>query len=411
MKEKPIKTRDQRRIEKDRILFEKIFKSLTVEERKATFLVRSGEAFAGLFQGHAKKYRVELPSIFKSSQSSPETLYPQVVRASLHTELQKFGHRPKPHQLGLFSQLLDPTKKQIETEGIKVVGIDISADEDRALFAVQRIFHQTGYKGNVKGREIDDKHFKYTGLLPAIEFTPAQFLEAFGVKKYKTAQGKMVYDGRKRARAFKALMDLSKKPVLFVYKRKYRMIDDKGKEVKRIDRIEAIGPLIRMAKGWEALRDDEDIILDKGKSSNAINEKLTVIAVEPSPVLVQDIIGYALLKPANFKEEIKLLHPQASKFVYRFAEYLMTQAELKRRGKAELVIRENYLTIAYALRMDAYIETRQHTRIRQILNKCYKIAKELGYLLEYKTIQGQTMELEGLTLNPEKFARPKKEKV
>jgi len=410
MKEKSAKTKNQERIERDRMLFGELFKSLTRKESEAIYSgqAKDWKALFELLQGYARKYKVELPSIFKFPQPFPETS--SLVRVGLYGELQKIGHKPKPHQLGLFSNLLDGTKKQIEAEGLKVAGIDISPDENQALFAVQKIFHKTGYKGNVEGREIADEHFKYYGHLPVIEFTPAQFLEAFGVKKYKTAQGKMVYDGRRRAEALEALMDLSKKPVLFVYKRKYRITNDRGKEEKRIDRIEAIGPLIRVAKGWEALRDNEDAMLDKGKSSNAINEKMKVIAVEPSPALVQDIIGYALLKPANFKEEIKLLHPQASKFVYRFAEYLMTQAEIKRRNKVELIIKENYLTIAYALRMNAYVKTRQHTRIKQILNKCYKVTKKLGYLFEHETIQGQTMELEKLVLNPEKFPKIK-EKV
>ncbi len=47
-------------------------------------------------------------------------------------------------------------------------------------------------------------------------------------------------------------------------------------------------------------------------------------------------------------------------------------------------------------------------RIRQSLNKCYRQAKELGYLLEYETIQGRTKEVERLVLNPEKFEQIRK---
>ena len=57
--------------------------------------------------------------------------------------------------------------------------------------------------------------------------------------------------------------------------------------------------------------------------------------------------------------------------------------------------------------MDAYITTNQFKRIRQILNNCYKAARDLGYLLSYETIQGKAGELERLGLNPEKFKRVK----
>jgi hypothetical protein len=55
--------------------------------------------------------------------------------------------------------------------------------------------------------------------------------------------------------------------------------------------------------------------------------------------------------------------------------------------------------------MDAYIKSNQFKRIRQILNKCYRVAKDLGYLLSYGTVRGETKDLERLELNPEKFSR------
>lgn len=149
----------------------------------------------------------------------------------------------------------------------------------------------------------------------------------------------------------------------------------------------------------------EGDLLGRGTSPGATDEKLKVIAIEPAPILIKGIDKFFVFKPADYAQEIKFLVPHASKLVYRFIDWLITRAELKRRHKKPLVIQENFEEIAYHLRMDAYIKTGQFKRIKQIINKCYRVAKDLGYLLSYSTIQGQTKELERLELNPEKFSR------
>ena len=333
-----------------------------------------------------------------------------LVKVGLHTELQKFGHRPPSKQLGLFDSLFDETKKEITEKSIEVIGLDISRAQNQALFAIQKLFTETNYKGNIPGREEDSRAFHFKGYLPALEFSPAQYLEAFGLTKHKTARGWEEYSGDDRRDALRALIDLAKKSFILVYKRKYP-ITVKGKKELAIDRIETIAPLFRMTRGWEALKKYEDRTLDGGQSTQAIDEKLKAIAIEPAPILVQDIHSYFVLKPANYIQEINLLYPwpdRPSKFTFHLIDWLIAQAELKRRHNQPLIIEMNFIEIAYALRMDVYIKTNQLKRIRQILTKGYKIARELGYLLSYSTIQGQTKELERLELNPEKFERIKK---
>jgi hypothetical protein len=134
-----------------------------------------------------------------------------------------------------------------------------------------------------------------------------------------------------------------------------------------------------------------------------------VIAIEPCPILVDQIDNYFLLKPANYREEIALKVRQwkVSKYTYLFIDYLMAQAELKRRAHEPLVLRKTIEELAYKLRMDYWIKSRKWKNVRGSLNKSYKIAKDLGYLLDYKTVPGRTVpeEMEELTLNPEKFAK------
>lgn len=328
-----------------------------------------------------------------------------LIKAGLHLEQQKFGHRPPAKQLGLFESLLDKTQKDVIKEGIEVIGLDITESQSRALEAIQKLFTETDYRGNLQKKNIVADGFGWSGPLPALEFTPVQYLEAYGLKKVKTDRGWEEFNGLERADALRALIDLAKNNFLFTYKRHY-WIEVKGKKEERIDRLETIAPLIKIIRGWEALQKYEDKILDRGQSTQAIDEKLKAIAIEPAPIMVQDIHSYFILKPADWRQEIAFKYPwpdKPSKFTFRFIEWLMVQAEQKRRKRQPLIIEENIEDIAYHLRLDSYIKTGQKKRIRQIINKAYRIAKELGYLKSYETIQGKTKELEHLELNPEKF--------
>lgn len=327
-----------------------------------------------------------------------------LVKASLHTEKQKWGHKPEPKQRGLFDALLDDTQKDIKKKSIDVFGIDITLAQEQALHAIEALLTKTNYMGNIPGTEMIDAGFKFSGRLPAIEFTPAEYLEAYGLTKYQTGRGKDEYSSAERALALGALVDLAKKSFLFVYKRHYWKENEKTKQREEvIDRIETTAPIIKIMRGWEALTRAEDKGLDAGTATQKTDKKLTSIAIEPAPIMVQDINSFFVLKRANYAQEIKFLAPHASKYTHRFINWLMAQAELKRRAKEPLVVKIGLEDLAYILRMDAYVKTRQFKRIGQILTKSYKIAQDLGYLVSYSTVQGQTKDLERLELNPDKY--------
>lgn len=409
MKGKSKKTKHQKRFEKDRMLVRKVAKNMTDKEWEAIDLT-VGNAFEGLFREYAEKYGVELPSFFEPPKSFQETTRPlaiRAVRAGLHAEMQKFGHKPDPKQPSLFDSLSDEDAiKKAKDCGVEVIGMDLTYAQNRAYFAIQRLMSETGYKGNIPGESVRSKGFKYNGHLPLLEFTPAEYLEAYGVKKHEATRGKREFSGEARRDALRALIDLAKKQFLFVYKRTYWLKSTKGKREKQVDRIETMDTILQIIRGWKALTKYEDRLLDEGKSNEATDEKLKAIAIKPAPILVQDIDSYYLLKPANYLQEIKMLDPfrlKYSKYFPRFIDWLVTQAELKRRRGQPLVIEIGFKELGYKLRMDTYIKNRMWLRMRQSFNKCYRQAKELGYLLEYETIQGQTKELERLVLNPDKY--------
>ena len=403
---------------------------LNVDEKLAYYPIVIGIAFRGIrVQDIAPETRTEfLKALLQGTEEAipkedlgflkaprpeptarPVTKEAPLVKVGLHAELQKFGHRPDPRQPGLFDRFLDETKKEIEKRDVDVIGIDITPAQEQALFGLQTLLTRTNYKGNLPGEMIDDRGFKFKGHLPALEFTPAQYLEACGLKKSLTGRGKEEYDGKDRAEALQALVDLARKQVLFVYKKEYRVENPATKKRElRIDRVETIDTLIKIIRGWEALTKKEDVTLDRGSSTEATDDKLKAIAIKPAPILVQDRDSYFVLKPANYLQEISMKYPwpnRPSKFTIRLINWLIAQAELKRRKRQPLVIEENIEEIAYHLRMGAWIDTGQKARIRQIITKGYKIAQELGYLLSYGTVRGQTKDLERLELNPEKFNR------
>lgn len=332
----------------------------------------------------------------------------QLVKTSLHVELQKFGKRPKPEQGVLFDLADKELKKQVQEHKIEVVGVDLSQAQTKALFAIQRLLHETNYKGNLIGKEVHgDNSFRFSGYLPALKFSPAQYFEVYGVGKRETSRDKWEFNANERTEALKALRDLHEKRFLFHYERRYWINNKQGRREERFDIIQTIRPLITITQGYEALTRPERDTVRSGEITQDIEDKLRLIAIEPCPILMDQIDTYFVLKPANCYQEIKLLAPHASKYVYHFIDYLITQAELKRRNNLDLTIKISLEELAYKLRMDSWLKRQQWKQIRGGLNKCYETAKQLGYLLDYKTAQGNTKTVEELILNSEKYKKVK----
>ena len=331
-----------------------------------------------------------------------------LIRTSLHTELQKFGKKPKNNADSIFdlvpAPIDDETKKAINNFKINVVGIDNTQSENLALFAIQRLLSQTNYKGNMEGKQLlnDENSFKFKGYLPFMKFTPAEYLEAYGVKKKQTSRKKLEFNSNERTEAIKALRELSDKKYLLYYERKYWK---DGKEV--LDIIKTVRPLFNIIEGYEAIDISErDEIL-----SEQAEEKMKFIVIEPCPALVDQIDSYFVLKPANCYQEIRLLVGKTSKHVPLFIDYLRTEVtkrEISAKGEEiNWNLEINYENLAYKLRMESFILTKQLKRVKQTLDKCYKIATQLGYLISYETIEGKNKTIERLILNPDKFKRVK----
>lgn len=323
------------------------------------------------------------------------------VIVSMHLEKQKFG-RKHPYQAS-FDDLfdIDPImKKEALKENIDVIGTNFNPAQDKAIFTIQKILTVSGFYNKFTDEELGQMR-RDEKLSCTIKVKPTQWYDFFGVDKSKTSRNKMEYDGHERQDAVKALNDLANKKVLLVYKRHY--YDHANQE--RIDRIERKTSLISVDNLFEALSINEDKTLDHGKSSAEI-EKKRFITIRLDPIFIDQIKNYYLTKPANYKDEIKKLgHGKVSKYVYNFIDWLLFQAEHKRRTKSEFVARISREALAEALKMYAFINKRQWKRIEESLQQGFDMAIQLSYITEQPKKEPNSMgtEMYVINLNPQKF--------
>lgn len=344
------------------------------------------------------------------------------IPASLHTEKQKFDCIP-------FESLYWGTAQRAkEVYGLQEVGLDLTQAQSQALWAIQKLLWETKYEGNPSA---------FIGQ-SALKVTPAKYLEAYGVSKYQTSRGYMEFSGEERRQALQALGDLVRNHI-FVY---YDLVwwEKKGGQVvvrrPRHPR-ETIDSLIEIKQGPKALMRQVAKLLDSGKATKETDDRRKIIidtkweelgalldSIEPaketddkaivllpSPILVAQIENYFVPKPLNYRQEIKLLVGHGSKYIYNFIDYLLTQVAEREShsrggGNEDWLINISLKDLAYALRMNSWIKTRNWKQIRGSLKKCYETAQKLGYIISYEIdIPGKKETLDRLTLNPKKFGR------
>lgn len=346
----------------------------------------------------------------------------EYIKTSLHYEKQKFKNEKDKNitlediieKVANFGEQKKLLYKR-EEHRIEAIGIDITDMENKAMNAILTLFSRTNYKGNRKGVNVKGQIFNYNGYLPEIEFYPNEYLEVFGVKKYKTGRGKMEYSAEGRRQAFDSLVSLAMKQFFIHYIRTYWINDKSNKPERRHDVIREISPLINIREGWEYLTDKELNKTMSNHEDSVSDKKRTKIAVRPAPILIDQIETYFIIKPANYIQEINMkamkMKTKISKFTYRFIDLLfveVTQNLMKKGNSFEWIFERNYKTLATNLRMDNYIKLRKWKLIRETITASYEIAKNLGYINSYELdTNGKTKELDKLYLNPDKFYKMK----
>ena len=260
-------------------------------------------------------------------------------------------------------------------------GIILSVSEHKALFAIQKMLDKTNYEGNTEPFEsrAELNTFNYSGNVPRITFTPAEYLKAYGLEKKLTSRGFMEYSSNERKAALEALQILADKKFRIVYKRKTYY--GKGKSV--IDRIETDSTLLRIYKGYFGLTQKEDEMLDNGSDEKVDNKAL--ICVEVCPLLVDQIDKYFILLDPNLHTIAKELtgKKKQSKYPALFINWLTVKIETQRRNKttgAELKI--GVKKLAVKMRMYDLLKDYQLKKIREIFEECFAVGRGMGLLIE-----------------------------
>ena len=313
-------------------------------------------------------------------------------KAGMYTELQKFG-RGKEDTRQLLRTGQQGFLEEVIEDWTNTAGLDFTVSEDKALSALQILLDKTDYKGHLPSQEVSSPAFKGRFLMPRLVITFEEYFEAYGLTgKEKRRGGK--YQGLQREEAIKALDSLTK-PRRLVYQRKYWK--GKGKNRRQVyDVIVAEKPLITIGK-WSLYRALEGMEAKSVSAGADVPEKrITQLEIEFSPLLVDSIEKFYLLKPKALHSEIQQVigKKRVPRTVSLFVQWLLT----KNTGTVQ-VKRE---TLYVRLRLDYMAEKRQWARLEERLSLCYEVAKKLGYLLDVKE------EYQGLlvfTLNPERCKR------
>ncbi len=301
--------------------------------------------------------RSKKPRYLPSSLPAPGPSY----KAGGYAELQKFGKGSE------VKQLLLSEPEASEPVDLEVAGLDFTVSEDKAFSALQILLDSTNYQGNEQGQETYSSRFKGSYMLPRLSFTYSEYFEAYGLKKYGGR-----YQGAVAKEALEALRSLAEKHRTIAYKRgRYE-----GKARKKVyDIIRYKGPLIEIVEGYQGLNEEEASQVMAGVDMPG---RVTRLAVQFGPLIVDTIETFYLIKPVGLHKEIedllggKRYSPAVSLFL---SWLLMRNTKTFRIRKEEL---------ARVLRLDYLLEQRKPAMLQKRLEECCETARALGYLLDYQ---------------------------
>ncbi len=296
---------------------------------------------------------------------SPDLTTQPTYRAGMYAELQKFK-KDKTKQLLLF----DAGAGVEAVEEPKIHGLeDLTVSQDKALSALQILLDKTGYKGHGSAEPIRSEAFKWEGVLPKLSITYSDYFEAYGLRKISGR-----YQGAQTQEAIEALESLTQ-PRRIVYSRRKWKGDGKARKVL-YDVIVTTKPLISLTKGYKDLEAPEASRVIEGEDLPA--ERVTRLIIEASPLLVDNIETFYLLKPAGLHREIEALYPgkRVPRAISLFVSWLLTKNDRRVKASKDTLIEQ--------LRLEGYIKRRRRKEAEEKLQEAFQRAKELSYLLEYE---------------------------
>jgi hypothetical protein len=297
------------------------------------------------------------------------------------------------------------TSKEQNSQTMELIGINISIPQEQAIAAIQKLLEKTNYKEKLNNKILRDmiKYHRSKGPRPYMEFTILQYLEAYFRMNNPAITGEFSFSTAEKSEALKALMELHNKKFLITH-------EQNGQDQTK--RVETVDAPINIISGLELIDS-----MRKAKTDEALNlSDARTIKLRPSKLLINLIDKYFKFKPAQYRDEIKIILGKSTpKYIYSFIDLLLLEIAYRKGLKRinnieELSIKRNWQTLAQNIGMDHYIKKGQHELAQGMISKCLSGAKKLGYLSEYYPIyieEYSTLDERGhfylLTLNPKKY--------
>ena len=319
----------------------------------------------------------------RSISSTDSQIVQPYYRAGLNLELQKFTPKDDIRQLIL--------GESPETDNnLQIYGLDLSVSEEKALHAIQILLDRTNYEGNLPGEIVQSSGWKYDGYLPKLSMTFTEYYEAYGLTKIRGQ-----YQGRQASESLQALHNLAESRSI-CYRRQRR--EGKGKKSRLVyDVVRVTKPLISFMEGYYDLEEEEADQVIAGESLPL--KRKNKLVIEVSPLLVDQIDSFYLLKPTALFKEIQALQPgkRPSTININFINWLLT--------KNHQTVRINKSTLIDRLPPLKKLKERRRTaELKDRIQEALESAKTLEYLLNYEE---EPTGLLILTLNPDRCQRIK----
>jgi hypothetical protein len=326
----------------------------------------------------------EQPRIISSDGTSEQAVQPY-FRASMHAELLQQNVGSKTIQLRLGENT------DIETVSY---GLDLTEGQKRAKDAIQKLLDKTNYQGDGQ-MELNSVEFKiYDSFLPYLYISWTDYYQAYGL----TPAGDGRYRGAQVKQAREDLESLTEMRWM-QYERSSKKRDKDGKKLSDFIRVKK--PLIQLQylDCYHDLTQEEIRLVAAGQELPEDKQagRVSKILLLPSPILIDEIESFYVLKPAGLYDEIKSLYPgkKVSPSYRTLIDTLITMniwPEVKYR-------KEN---LARKINLHKYIEQRKKSLIEKLLYESLDTALKLNYILSYRE---DDTGLFWIRLNPERCSR------
>jgi len=292
-------------------------------------------------------------------------------------------------ELKHFLQDVSPGEDGVVEIVAKKVGLDFTLGQRKALFAIQKLFSATQYRGTELPDVIHDPSTGFQGPLPKMQTTKAAYFDAYGVPKNKSGRGWMEYNRAERDLAWKHLLELTAPARMFYY------IPDERGGTKKAMRIQA--PLIFLfdVETWERLSPQDANKLGAGGDVRAKSDNRLFIQLNIPFMLGLD--KYFILLPKNHLQD---LPKRSKKYLPAFVDLLYitaTKRAYNTKGPLKDITLEIGLqSLAERLAMQPLLKRGRPSAVKQkILDVCEQ-SQNLGYLNSYEIAWGASIKGEKL---------------